>query len=87
MTAEQMAALKEMLVQLNQMLQDRAMGREPDFDGFMQQFGPTFGPNPPGNMEELLDQLMRQMAQMQSLMESVFPETRQGSWRMCSIPC
>ena len=76
MTAEQMAALKEMLVQLNQMLQDRAMGREPDFDGFMQQFGPMFGPNPPGNMEELLDQLMRQMAQMQSLMESVFPETR-----------
>ena len=76
MTPEDMAALREMLRQLNQMLQDRAMGREPDFDNFMQQFGPMFGPNPPQNMEELMEQLMQQMAQMQSLMESMSPEAR-----------
>ena len=76
MTPEEMAALAEMLRQLNQMLQDKAMGREPDFDGFMQQFGSMFGPNPPSNLEELMEHLMQQMAQMQSLMESMSPEAR-----------
>ena len=74
MTPEEMAALRDMLRQLNQMLQDKAMGREPDFDGFMQQFGPMFGPNPPRSLEELMEQLMQQMAQMQSLLESMTPE-------------
>ena len=77
MTPEDMAALREMLRQLNQMLQDKAMGREPDFDGFMQQFGPMFGPNPPRSLEELMQQMMEQMAQMQSLMESMSPEARE----------
>ncbi len=77
MTPEEMAALREMLRQLNQMLQDRAMGREPNFEGFMQQFGPMFGPNPPQSLEELMERLMQQMAQMQSLMESMSPEARQ----------
>ena len=77
MTPEQMAAIREMLQQLNQMLKDKAMGREPDFDGFMEQFGPMFGPNPPRSLEELMEQLTQQMAQMQSLMESMSPEARQ----------
>ena len=77
MTPEEMAALREMLRQLNQMLQDKAMGLEPDFDSFMQQFGPMFGPNPPQSLEELMEQLMQQMGQMQSLMESMSPEARQ----------
>ena len=77
MTPEAMAAIREMLQQLNQMLRDKSMGREPDFDSFMQQFGPMFGPNPPKSLEELMEQLMQQMAQMQSLMESVSPEARQ----------
>ena len=74
---EEMDALREMLRQLNQMLQDRAMGNEPDFNGFMQQFGPMFGPNPPQSLDELLETMMQQMAQMQSLMESMSPEARQ----------
>ena len=77
MTPEDMAAIREMLRQLNQMLQDKAMGREPDFDNFMQQFGSMFGPNPPQNLDELMEQLMQQMAQMQSLMDSMSPEARQ----------
>ncbi len=76
MTPEDMAGLREMLRQLNQMLEDRAMGREPDFDGFTRQFGPMFGDNPPQNMNELMERLMQQMAQMQSLMESMSPEAR-----------
>ena len=77
MTPEEMAAVREMLRQLNQMLRDKAMGLETDFDGFMQQFGPMFGPNPPKGLEELMEQLMQQMAQMQSMMESMSPEARQ----------
>ena len=76
MSPEEMGALAEMLRQLNQMLQDKAMGRQPEFDRFMQQFGTMFGPNPPGNLEELMEHLMQQMAQMQSLMESMSPEAR-----------
>ena len=39
MTPEQMAAMREMMRDLNQMLRDRMDGREPDFDGFMQKWG------------------------------------------------
>ena len=77
MSPEDMAALREMLRQLNQMLRDRAEGLEPDFQGFMAQFGPMFGPNPPQSLDELMERLMEQMAQMQSLMESMSPEARQ----------
>ena len=76
MTPQDMTAMREMLRQLNEMLQDRASGREPDFQGFIQQFGPMFGPNPPESLDELLDLMMQQMAQMQSLMETMSPEER-----------
>ena len=77
MTPEQAAALQDMLRQLNQLLRDRAQGREPDFDQFMDQFGQMFGPNPPQSLDELMERLMQQMAQMQSLMDSMSPEARQ----------
>jgi uncharacterized protein with von Willebrand factor type A (vWA) domain len=35
-----------MLAELNQMLEDRAAGREPDFDGFMERYGDFFPENP-----------------------------------------
>ncbi len=76
MTPQDMAALREMLRQLNQMLKDQMSGRQPDFQGFMQQFGPMFGPNPPQNLEELLEQMARQLAQAQSLLDSMSPEAR-----------
>ena len=53
MTPDDMAAMRDMLSQLNQMLQDQANGQQPDFAGFMQQYGQMFGPNPPQNLEEL----------------------------------
>ncbi len=74
---QEMEALREMLRELNRMLRDRAEGREPDFPGFMDRYGPMFGPDPPRTLDELMDRLMQQMAQMQSLMESMSPEARQ----------
>ena len=76
MTPEQMAASQEMMRQLNEMIRDRLEGREPDFDGFMQQFGSMFGPNPPQNFDQLMEMLQQQLAQMQSMMDSMSPEMR-----------
>ena len=76
MSPEQMAAMQEMMRQLNEMMQDKLSGREPDFDGFMQQFGPMFGDNPPQSFDELMEMLQQQLAQMQSLLDSMSPEAR-----------
>jgi len=76
MSPEDMAAMREMMNQLGQMMRDKMDGREPDFDGFMQQFESMFGSNPPQSFEELMDQLQQQMSQMQSMLESMSPEMR-----------
>ena len=76
MSPEQQAAMQEMMRQLNEMMRDKLAGREPDFDGFMQQFGGMFGPNPPQSFDELMELLQQQLAQMQSLLDSMSPEMR-----------
>ncbi len=73
---EQLAAMQEMARQLNEMMRDKLAGLEPDFDGFMQQFGAMFGPNPPQSFDELLELLQQQLAQMQSMLDSMSPEMR-----------
>ncbi len=45
MTPEDMARMKDMFAELNQMLEQRARGEEPDFDGFMERFGDFFPEN------------------------------------------
>ena len=76
MSPEQMSALQEMIRELNRMLQERAQGGQPDFQGFMDRYGDAFGPNPPQSLDELLEQMMQQMSQMQSMLESMSPEAR-----------
>ena len=76
MSEEDMAATREMMRQLNQMIRDKMSGQEPDFDGFMQQFGQMFGDNPPQNFDELMERLQQQLAQMQSMLDSMSPEAR-----------
>jgi uncharacterized protein with von Willebrand factor type A (vWA) domain len=69
-----MQGMKQMLSDLNQMLREAAEGGNPDFDGFMEQYGQMF----PGaeNLEQLVDQLQKQMAQMQSMLDSMSPSQR-----------
>ena len=76
MDPEQMAAMREMLRDLNQMMRDRLDGIEPDFDGFMDKWGAMFGDDPPRSFDELMEMLARQMGQMQSLLDSMSPEQR-----------
>jgi uncharacterized protein with von Willebrand factor type A (vWA) domain len=75
MSPQDMARLKDMLAELNQMLEQRARGEEPDFDGFMSRYGDFF-PENPQNLDELLEVLARRMAAMQSLLASMTPEQR-----------
>ena len=76
LSPEQMEELKGMLQALNQMLRDRAEGRDPDFEGFMERFGHHFDPNRPADLDMLMDMLEQGMAAMQSLMDSLPPEMR-----------
>ncbi|MSQ40829.1 MAG: VWA domain-containing protein, partial [Dehalococcoidia bacterium] len=74
MSPEQMEGLKQMLRDLSQMLRDRAEGKAPNFQGFMEKYGGLFGDPPPSNLDELMEQIQQRMAQAQSLMESLSPE-------------
>ena len=75
MGPEDLARMKDMLAELNRMLEQRAAGEEPDFDGFMERFGDFF-PEQPKNLDELLEVMARRMAAMQSLLNSMTPEQR-----------
>ena len=77
MTPEQIEELRNMVSALNQMLRDRAMGEDSDFEGFMEQYGHHFDPDRPESLDELIEQLQRQMAAMQSMMESMSSEMRE----------
>ena len=76
MQGQDLSRVRDMVRELNKMLEQRMEGRTPDFQGFMQKFGDMF---PPGinNLDELLEHLQRQMAQMQSLLQSLSPEARE----------
>ena len=77
MSPEDMERLKQMTQDLNQMLQDKMAGNEPDFDSFMQKYGDLFGDNPPQSLDELVAQMQQQMGQMQSLLGSLPGDMRQ----------
>jgi uncharacterized protein with von Willebrand factor type A (vWA) domain len=79
--AEQQAAnqaLKDMLSDLNQLLDKHARGEDTqqDFDEFMAKHGDLF-PGDPQNVEELVDELARQAAAAERLMASLTPQQRE----------
>jgi len=76
MTPEDLARLKQMVRDLNRMLQEKMAGGQPDFDQFMQQYGDLFGNNPPESLDDLIRQMQQQMAMMQNLLDSMGAEQR-----------
>ncbi len=72
---EEMGRMKDMLAELNGMLEARQRGDEPDFDGFMERYGDFF-PENPRNLDELLEVMAQRMAAMQSMLNSMTPEQR-----------
>ena len=77
MSPEQMRAMREMMSDLNEMIEEKINGGDPDFDGFMQRWGGMFGDDPPKDFDDLLDRLRRQMAQTQSLLDSLSTDQSQ----------
>src|SRR5918993_160369 len=72
---EAMARMKDMLSELNQMLEQRERGEEPDFEGFMDRYGDFF-PENPKDLDELLEAMAARMAAMQAMLNSMTPEQR-----------
>jgi uncharacterized protein with von Willebrand factor type A (vWA) domain len=75
MTPEDMARMKDMMSELNHMLEQREAGEEPDFEGFMDRFGDFF-PENPETLDELLEVMAERMANMQAMLNSMTPEQR-----------
>jgi len=78
LSPEELAAMKDMLADLNQMLEQRRDGTGPSqeqFDNFMAQHG-RFFPENPRNLDELLEALARRMAAMSQLMASLPADKR-----------
>ena len=75
---EDMQAVKDMLADLNAMLEADARGEhtQEQFDRFMAQHGQFF-PSQPETLEELVDDLARRAAAQQRLMDSLTPQQRQ----------
>jgi uncharacterized protein with von Willebrand factor type A (vWA) domain len=77
MSAEDLAAFKDMMGDLNELIGKRERGElEPgDFQRFMGKHG-RFFPENPQSLEELLEQMGRRMAAMSRLLASMSPEQR-----------
>jgi len=75
LSPEELARFRDMLAELNDMIERRDRGEPYDFEGFMQRHGDFF-PDHPGTLEELLDQMARRMAALSRLLASMSPEQR-----------
>jgi uncharacterized protein with von Willebrand factor type A (vWA) domain len=74
MTPEDLAANREMVRDLNELIRERIGGRDPDASEFLAKHGRFF----PGaqSFDDIIDQLAQRMAAMQSLMRSMSAEQR-----------
>ncbi len=84
MTPEDIQRMRQMIEDLNDLLERRAMGddTEQDFQDFLDRHRDMFPagtPNsPPNNLDEFLEQMARQMEAMQSLLNSMSEDMRQA---------
>ena len=75
LSPEQLQRFKDMLAELNEMIERRDRGEDHDFGGFMQRYGDFF-PDNPKTLEELLETMARRMAALSRLMASLSAEQR-----------
>jgi uncharacterized protein with von Willebrand factor type A (vWA) domain len=75
MTPEDLKGVRDMVKDLNEMLEKRANGQPDGFQEFMDKHGQFF----PGveNLDQLMQQMQRQQSAMQSLLDSMSPKQRQ----------
>jgi uncharacterized protein with von Willebrand factor type A (vWA) domain len=75
MSPEDMSRMKDMMAALNEMIEKREQGEDPEFEKFMEQFGDFF-PENPETLDELLENMAQRMQAMQDFMNSLTPEQR-----------
>src|SRR5213075_3068100 len=75
LSPEDLQRFRDMLADLNQMIEARERGEPYDFPGFMQKHGEFF-PDNPQSLDELLEGMARRMAAMSRLLSSLSPEQR-----------
>ncbi|MDQ3780821.1 MAG: VWA domain-containing protein [Chloroflexota bacterium] len=75
MTPEDVAEMRQMMADLNEMLEARQRGEDPNFDQFMHKWGHFFGPDIK-NLDDLLAHMQQRMNAMQQLMQSMDAEQR-----------
>jgi uncharacterized protein with von Willebrand factor type A (vWA) domain len=75
MSPQDMQRMKDMIAGLNEMLERRERGEDPQFEQFMERYGDFF-PENPATLDELLELMAQRMAAMQAMMNSMTPEQR-----------
>ncbi len=75
MTPADAQRFKDMLAELNGILEGRAHGQAPDFDGFMDRYGDFF-PENPRTIDDLLEAIAGRLAGAQAMLNSITPEQR-----------
>ena len=75
LSPQELARFRDMLAELNEVIERRERGETYDFDGFMERYGDLFAGNP-RTLDELLEQMAQRMAAMSRLLASMSPEQR-----------
>ncbi|HUG88424.1 MAG TPA: hypothetical protein VMP42_06620 [Actinomycetota bacterium] len=73
LSPEQLGRIKDMLAELNAMIEARERGEPYDFEGFMERYGDMF-PESPRTLDQLLEAMARRMAAMSRLLASLSPD-------------
>jgi uncharacterized protein with von Willebrand factor type A (vWA) domain len=76
MTPEDLADMRQMMSELNDMIERRNRGEDPGFNEFMHRWGHYFGSDVK-DLDELLDRMRQRMGAMQQLMNSMSAEQRE----------
>jgi uncharacterized protein with von Willebrand factor type A (vWA) domain len=75
LSPEDLERFRDMLAELNSMIEARSRGEPYDFDGFIKRYGDFF-PDRPRSLDELLENMAGRMAALSRLMASLSPEQR-----------
>ena len=73
MTPEDLAEMRQMMQELNQMLEARRRGEDPGFQEFMHRWGHFFGPDL-NSLDDLIERMQQQMGLARQLMQSMSAE-------------
>jgi uncharacterized protein with von Willebrand factor type A (vWA) domain len=75
MTPDDIAEMRQMMQELNEMLEARGRGDDPGFQEFMHRWGHFFGPGL-NSLDDLMQRMQQQMGAMRQLMQSMSADQR-----------